>query len=65
MLQIIARSVPRPRWALVMLGALGACGLPGGRSYSGSVPPHEDAALDAFLAETRLAEADRVGLVKS
>ncbi|HJM55930.1 MAG TPA: DUF885 family protein [Planctomycetota bacterium] len=62
MLQIIARSVPHPRWALVMLGVLGACGLPGGRSYSGSVPPHEDAALDAFLAETRLAKADRVRL---
>jgi uncharacterized protein (DUF885 family) len=42
-----------------MLGLLGACGLPGGRGYSGSVPPHEDAALDAFLAESQLAAADR------
>jgi uncharacterized protein (DUF885 family) len=46
----------------VLLVMLGACGLPGGTSYSGSIPPNEDAALDAFLAEARLAAEDRTRL---
>ena len=62
MLQATASPLAHPHKALVLLALLGACGLPGGKSYSGSVPPHEDAALDAFLAETRLAAADRVRL---
>ena len=62
MLHATARPLARLHWALFFLCLLGACGLPGRKSYSGSVPPHEDAALDAFLAETRLAAADRVRL---
>ena len=61
---LLTASTPpaRLRGTLVLLVMLGACGLPGGTSYSGSIPPNEDAALDAFLAEARLAAEDRTRL---
>ncbi|GEM_PF-2428749 len=59
MLQTVSPHFLRSLAPLGLVFALGGCGAPGGAGYTGSIATSEDEALDAFLAEARLANEDR------